>query len=180
LLLALVPFLLYYLLMGIKGLVAIYQKLFEQTGEQKQWLPATALIWLVVALNLYSNNQYIQRLTDPSPKYQLKWLKAFDENEDLIKHVGERVPKDAVVATQNPALVYLYTGRKTVASDDLVGAWEVWKKIGVRYLARTSPYRLENPDSSELKFVSIYRTNGPLNLRLLDLGEVATRPNWKD
>jgi hypothetical protein len=180
LLLPLVPFLLYYLLLGIKGLVAIYQKLFEQLAEQKQWVPATALIWLVVVFNLYSNNQYIQRLTEPSPKYQLKWLKAFDENEALIKYVGERVPKDAVIATQNPALVYLYTGHKTVSSDDPAGAWEVWKKLGVRYLARTSPYWLDNPDGSESKFITIYHPSGSLNLRVLDLGEIATRPDWKN
>ena len=180
LLLPQLPFLLYYLLMGTKGLAAIYQKLFEKAAEARQWIPATALIWLIVVLNLYSNNQFIQRLTDPSPSYQLKWLRAFDENEGLIKYVGENVPKDAVVATQNPALLHLYTGHKTVSSDDPAGAWEGWKKIGVRYLARTSPYRLENPDASEAKFKTIYRSGGFLNLRVLDLGEPATRPNWKN
>ncbi|MBI1765735.1 MAG: hypothetical protein HYR56_30390 [Acidobacteria bacterium] len=179
LLLPLVPLLLYYLLMGLKGFGDLYQLLTSEPAGRRQWLPATVLIWLIVVLNLYSNNQYIQRKNDPSPAYQLKWLKAFDENEALIKYVGERVPKDAVLATQNPALVNLYTGHKTVASDDPAGAWENWKKLGVRYLVRTSPYPLEKPDASESKFNILYRQGGQLNLRVVDLGEVATRQSWK-
>ena len=178
-LLPLVPLLLYYLLMGLKGFGDLSQMLTGEKASAKQWIPATALIWLIVVSNLYSNNQYIQRMNDPSPAYQLKWLKAFNENESLIKYVGDNLPKDAVLATQNPALVYLYTGHKTVASDDPVKAWENWKKLGVRYLVRTSPFPLDKPDASESKFNTTHRQGGMLNLRVVDLGEAATRQPWK-
>jgi hypothetical protein len=179
LLLPLVPLLLYYLLMGVRGFGDLYLMLTGEQAGAKQWIPATALIWLIVISNLYSNNQYIQRKTDPSPAYQLKWLKAFNENEAVIKYVGDNLPKDAILATQNPALVYLYTGHKTVASDDPAGAWENWKKLGVRYLVRTSPFPLDKPDASESKFNIIHRQGGMLNLRVVDLGEAATRQAWK-
>jgi hypothetical protein len=179
LLLPLVPLLLYYLLMGVKGFGDLYQMLTGEQAGAKQWLPATVLIWLIVVSNLYSNNQYIQRKNDPSPAYQLKWLKAFNENEAVIKYAGDNLPKDAVLATQNPALVYLYTGHKTVASDNPAGAWENWKKLGVRYLVRTSPFPLDKPDASESKFNIIHRQGGLLNLRVVDLGEAATRQAWK-
>lgn len=179
LLLPLVPLLLYYLLMGIKGFGDLYRMLTGEQAGTKQWMPATTLIWVIVVSNLYSNNQYIQRMNDPSPAYQLKWLKAFNENEAVIKYVGDNLPKDAVLATQNPALVYLYTGHKTVASDNPAGAWENWKKVGVRYLVRTSPFPLDKPDASESKFNIIYRQGGLLNLRVVDLGEAATRQAWK-
>ncbi len=179
LLLPLAPLLLYYLLMGVKGFGDLYQMLTGEQAGPKQWLPATALIWLIVVSNLYSNNQYIQRKNDPAPAYQLKWLKAFNENEVLIKYVGDNLPKDVVLATQNPALVHLYTGHKTVASDDPAGAWENWKKLGVRYMVRTSPYPLDKPDAAESKFNIIQRQGGLLNLRVVDLGEAATRQSWK-
>lgn len=179
LLLPLVPLLLYYLLMGVKGFGDLYLMLTGEPSSTKQWIPATVLIWLIVSSNLYSNSQYIQRMNDPSPAYQLKWLKAFSENESLIKYVGDNLPKDAVMATQNPALVYLYTGHKTVASDDPAGAWENWKRLGVRYMVRTAPFPLDNPDASENKFNIIRRQGGLLNLRVVDLGEAATRQPWK-
>lgn len=179
LLLPLVPLLLYYLLMGLKGIGDLYSLLTGEKASSKQWIPATALIWLIVVSDLYSNNQYIQRMSDPSPAYQLKWLKAFQENEALIKYVGDNLPKDVVLATQNPALVYLYTGHKTVASDDPAAAWENWKKLGVRYLVRTSPFPLDKPDASESRFNITHRQGGMLNLRVLDLGEAATRQPWK-
>jgi hypothetical protein len=181
LLLPLVPFLLFYLLASLQAFGDFYQKLSETTATaQKTWRPATVLIWLVVALNLQSNYQFIQRMSDPSPAHQLKWQQAFDENVSLIKYVGENVSQDAVLATQNPALVNLYTGHKTVASDDPAGAWEIWKKIGVRYLVRTAPYRLEKSDAAESKFKLLYRQGGALNLRVVDLGESATRPPWQN
>lgn len=179
LLLPLVPLLLYYLLMGCKGFGDLYSMLTGEKASTKQWIPATALIWLIVVANLYSNNQYIQRKNDPSPAYQLKWLKSFNENEALIKYVGDNLPKDVVLATQNPALVHLYTGHKTVASDDPAAAWENWKKLGVRYLVRTSPFPLDKPDASESKFNITHRQGGMLNLRVVDLGEAATRQPWK-
>lgn len=180
LLLPLVPLLLYYLMSGLKGIGELYQKLYEEALEEKTWLAATGFIWLVVLSNLYANYQFIQRKNDPSPAYQLKWLKSFDENVALIKYVGENVPKDVVLATQNPALVNLYTGHKTVASDDPANSWENWKKIGVRYIVRTSPFRLEKPDASESKFKTIYRPGGNLDLRVIDLGEASTRLPWKN
>lgn len=180
LLLPLVPFLLFYLLASLKSFGDFYQKLNETTAEPKTWVPATVLIWLIVILNLQNNYQFIQKMNDPSPAHQLKWQQAFDENAALIKYVGDNVPQDAVLATQNPALVSLYTGRKTVASDNPAGAWEIWKKLGVRYLVKTSPYRLEKPDDAESKFKPLYRQGGALDLRVIDLGEPTARPPWKN
>ena len=139
---------------------------------------ATALVWLFVGASVYSNFEFIQRKQDPSPTHGSKWIRAFNENEALIQYVAANVPKDTTLATQNPALVHLYTGHKTVASDDPASAWENWKKLGVRYLVQTSPYALGNPTANENKFRLAYRQEGAFNLRVLDLGEPAARPNW--
>ena len=88
------------------------------------------------------------------------------------------MPKNAVIAAQNPALLNLYTGHKTVASDDPAGSWETWNKLGVRYLARTSVGPLPKTDPNENKYQIVYRQNGGLNLRLVDFGDPASRPVW--
>ncbi len=178
LLLPLTPFLIFYLLAGTAELVALYQKL---TGEEKlsqRWIVATALIWLFFAASVYGNYEFINRKQDPSPILGSKWQRAFTENEALIKYCAENLPKDAVLATQNPALVHLYTGHKTVASDDPPTAWENWKKLNVRYLVQTSPYPLGNTSPNENKFRLAYRQEGALNLRVIDLGDPASRPDW--
>ena len=47
--------------------------------------------------DLYANYDYIQRKYDPSPAFRLRWIGIYEENEALIKHIGESVPKNAVI-----------------------------------------------------------------------------------
>ncbi len=178
LLLPLVPFLFYYLLMGVDGLAGLYRRLQTDAGPARESRALVVIAWLLVCFHLYGNVQYIQKKNEPQPEYGLRWLRAFDENLDLINYIGANVSKDDVIAAQNPALVHLFTGHKTVASDDPTGSWEIWKRIGVRYIARTSPLPLPRTEPAEATFRTIYRASGAYNLRLLDLGPPSSRPAW--
>ena len=180
LLLPLVPFLSYYLMLGVAALAAAVRKLRGNDAGAPRWAAATALVAAIVAFDLYSHAQYLRRLNDPSSGHALRWQRSFDANERLIRQLGEALPRDAVIATQNPALVHLYTGQKTVASVDPSHAWETWRKIGVRYLAQISPYRIESREPFESRFPTIYFSGGEFNFRVLDLGDPATRPSWMD
>jgi hypothetical protein len=57
------------------------------------------------------------------------------------------------VAADNPALVYLRTGRKTVAinsaGDD---KWRRWRRMGVRYVVSLSDGELLNDPRADLRF----------------------------
>ncbi|MGH9834321.1 MAG: hypothetical protein ACREBD_05945 [Blastocatellia bacterium] len=178
LLLPAAPFLLFYLLMGVRLIARLYQKLYSQPNPRGELVPLLIVSWLFAISSVYGNVQYIQKKYAPVPEERLQWISAFEENEALIKHISENVPKDEVIATQNPALVHLYTGHKTVALDDPASQWETWNRIGVRYLARTSPFPLPRPETSENKYRTIFRTSGPLGLRLVDLGSPSARPAW--
>jgi hypothetical protein len=178
LLLPLVPFLLFYILMGVRFFAGLYQKLYDEPKPRGALIPLLIFSWLFVLSNLYANYQYIQRKYDPIPANGLRWISTYEENEAFIKHIGENVPKTDVIATQNPALVHLYTGHKTVASDDPAGSWETWNRLHVRYLARTSPGPLPPPDANEGKYRNAFRQSGALNLRLVDLGDPSSRPAW--
>lgn len=178
LLLPLTPFVIFYVLAGTAEIIALFQKLTEQINIPQQWFFATALVWICVATNVYSNFDFIDRKNSPSPASSSKWIRSFNENEALIKYVAGNLPKDAVLASQNPALVHLYTGHKTVAFDEPATAWENWKKLGLRYVVQTSPYALGNPTPQENRFRIAYRQEGAFNLRVLDLGEPSSRPNW--
>jgi hypothetical protein len=177
LMLPLIPFLLFYVLMGGWAAIRLVQR-FSLESSPSSYLPLTLAVWAVVAFNIYSNVRYIQKRYDPVTANRLNWISAYDENEAIIRQAGETLPRDAIIATQNPALLNLYTGQKTVASDDPATAWETWNRLGVRYLVRTSASRLPSPDLAESKYHMIYHQPGALNLRIVDLGFPAGRLAW--
>ena len=82
-----------------------------------------------------------------------------------------------MIATNNPPLVHLYTGVKTIGSDYPAENWDDWNRLGVRYLARVSVYP-EVPDPSERKFNTVYRARSGMNFRVIDLGQPYSRPAW--
>ena len=178
LLLPLIPFIFFYLLMGVRLIVRLYRKLYAGPNPRGELIPLLIVSWLFVVSGLHANYQYIQRKYNPVPENRSRWISAFEENEAFIRYTGETVPKEDVIATQNPALVNLYTGRKTIASDDPASSWETWNRVGVRYLARTSPFQLPKPEANESKYRTIHRSAGALGLRLIDLGPPSSRPAW--
>jgi hypothetical protein len=92
--------------------------------------------------------------------------------------IRDHLPPDAIIAAQNPAQVYLFTGGQTIASDRPTEHWETWKRLNVRYLARTSFTPLPPIDTADLSYHDVYLPHGELNLRVLDLDPVATRVPW--
>lgn len=178
LVLPLAPFLLCYLLMGVRGIARLFRKLDKEARAGRESIAMLVFAWLFVLFNLYGNVRYIQKKNEPQPENGLRWIRSFEENLDLINHISANIPKEDVIATQNPALVHLFTGHKTVASDDPAGSWEAWNRIGVRYLAQTSPLPLARSEPAENKFRTVYRADGMLNLRLIDLGPPSSRPVW--
>ncbi len=178
LLLPLVPFLLFYMLMGMRAVYQLLHSLLKVSKPQAEWRLVTAIVWGICALSIYNNVVFIQKKYHSVPGYDLRWIRAFEENERFFNYVGQTIPKSEVIATQNPALLHLYTGHKAIASDDPAGSWETWNRLGVRYLVRSSPYPLRAPDAAESQYKVIYRHNGSLNLRITDLGEPSSRPVW--
>jgi len=92
----------------------------------------------------------------------------------------DNLPRNEIIATSNPGLVYLYIGNKTVAFHNPAGNWDWWKQANVRYLVRTSSFVLPPPESDpEERWLKIlYRQPGVLNLRIADFGPEATRGSW--
>ena len=144
------------------------------------WITLTICAWMIAALNVYANFVFIQKQYDSGVRMQ--WHSDFAENETLLRQVRENLPAGAVLATQNPALVHLFTGHKTVALGDPATSWEMWKRLGVRYLVYASPNPLPPFEPVENKYPTILRQSGHgerLNLRVVDLGPPSSRPAWE-
>lgn len=169
--LPLIPFVIFYFVMGIRAVYLLLRK----SDDQRQWAAATAFVLLIAAVNVYGNMTFIAKKFDSLDRPQ--WLQIFDEAEAMFKWINEHAAKTDVIATANPPLVYLYTGAKTISSDDPVENWDNWNRLGVRYLVRASVFP-EIPDPSERKFNTVYRARGAVNFRVIDLGPPNARPVW--
>jgi hypothetical protein len=135
-------------------------------------------VGVILAVNLYGNAAYLIKLSGSLLERPVT-IRIFEENEDLLKWVRERVPNDGAIATSNPPLVYLLTGRKSVGSDNPAKYWETWNQLGVRYLVRTQyALRPVQNDAAEATYKTLYRQRGELNLRVVELGPPPARPVW--
>ncbi len=177
-LLPLMPFLLFYLLESFRGIREFAQQKFQSKTTTPAWRSLTIAAGLILALFVFDHVVYLSKRSDLSAAEYLPWRAIFDENEEALKWMREKTNKDAVIASLNPALVHLYTGRKTVASNNPEGNWENWKRLNVRYLAYISVYPVGDPGMGEGRFDQAYRSRGTLKLRVMDLGRPETRLPW--
>jgi hypothetical protein len=123
--LPLAPYLFFYLLTGLRTITTA--------------LPATRILVLcVIGLNIADHTQYIlgSRLAP------LDWRADAQEVDALLEWMRQNLTGDGYVATTNPPLVYLRTGRRTVAIDEPGANWQRWKSMGVRYLVTLRPAEL--------------------------------------
>jgi hypothetical protein len=177
-LLPLSPFLLYYLVESVRGIHEIARQKLGIKLRPEPWRAMAALAGCLLALSVFDHAAYLRARRDLSPAEYLPWRAIYDENRAVIDWLGERAPKDAVIASENPAITYLYTGRKSVAIDDPAGNWENWKRLNVRYMARLSVFPASDPGMDEGRFNMPFRSKGPLKLRVTDLGPKENRIPW--
>ncbi len=173
--LPLIPFVIFYFALGIRELATLIQRLRQTANLDSSWKAALVVVALIAVVNIYGNVSYIYKSGNVMERPQ--WLQTFDEAEAMLKWVKSNVPSSDAIATLNPPLVYLFTDRKTIASDFPVDNWENWKRLGVRYVVKAAVYG-EAPDPSEQKFKVVYRAPGKVNFRVIDLGPAESRPNW--
>jgi hypothetical protein len=76
--------------------------------------------------------QYVWQVRNGS---ETPWLRDYREVQAVSSWMNEHLAQPGAVTTTNPPLVYLLTGRKTVAYVDVSASWPRWQGMGVRYAA---------------------------------------------
>ncbi len=175
--LPLTPFALYYMLLGLRSIFYAHLRL-RQEARRPVWTGMTVIAVFVVAIHVYGNVSYLQLLYSDNASDRPGLMRAFEENVEVLRWMQQRVPAKSVVACTNPGLVHLYTGLKTVASDDPQQNFANWNRIGVRYLAYISAMRMKEPDLAESRYTVVHKSRGDLNLRVVDLGPPESREYW--
>ncbi|MBS1789571.1 MAG: glycosyltransferase family 39 protein [Acidobacteria bacterium] len=178
-LLPLAPFLFAYLLESLRGIREFARTKFESKASAEPWRAMTILAGLLLVIFLYDHSAFLAKRSDLSRAEYLPWQAIFNENLEALNWIKEKTPEDAVVCSMNPAMVSLYTGRKSVASNNADANWENWKRLNVRYMAYLSVFPIADPGLDEGRFDQVYRSKGPLKIRVMDLGRKETRLPWK-
>lgn len=138
-LLPLLPFLLLYALEGLRFLLSQGQQFTRfslRAQEQNVWQVA---VWGLVVFCLATHVAYIRALRSPATERPI-WTQKFEESERVMAWVGQHVPSDQIIATDNAPLLHLMTGHKTISSDELqstsstpVSSRPYWNKFKVQY-----------------------------------------------
>lgn len=97
------------------------------------WHPASARIALMVVLGfqLMDHSLFIREKRAGTAV----WGAEAADAEALLTWMGTHLDGPGAIASSNPGLVYLRTGRKGVVSSFPDANWERWRASGVRYVA---------------------------------------------
>jgi hypothetical protein len=176
--LPLAPFLLHYLFESLRVIQVVSRRKLRMDARPEPWKALMIAAGCILAVFLFDHAAYWSARKDLTAAEYLPWRVIHDENRAVLDWINERAQPEVVVASENPALVYLYTGRKSLAFTDPMGNWENWKRLNVRYIARLSAFPLAAPGMDEGRFNMPFNPKGPLNLRVVDLGATANRLPW--
>jgi hypothetical protein len=165
----LAPFILFYFLIGCTKVYHLHLRLREEP-RKPGWPGLAAVAGILAAISLVGHGIYLHKKFSSNPADKPAWTRMYEENRQVLDWVNERAPEGSVVATTNPALVYLMSGKKTISANDPVRRWDVWTRTRTRYLAYVSALRIKDPDYAESRYQTVLEPKGELNLRIVDLG----------
>jgi hypothetical protein len=123
--LPLAPFVAFYFFAGVDAIAAAVKR--TRPGEFGAAFRISAACILV--LFMIDHAGYLQGLRADRGTWQM----SHQEVRGVIEFMNNELP-DGTVATSNPGLVWLLTGRKTVALMNPLTHWSEWQAAGIRYV----------------------------------------------
>lgn len=153
--LPLAPFLVAYFMTGAEALARSFQA--------KAALPAfRGVAACLVFFLAVEHGQYIWRKFHGQP---LPWIEEGREVRAVADHVNRHLPVDMTAVSTNPALLYLLTGRHSVAYVEPIHRWRQWRRENIQYAVALHLVPKPNPS---LGYRLVYESPG-LGLWILDL-----------
>jgi hypothetical protein len=147
--LPLVPFLLCYFVFGLEALATA----LARAGLRITLASESAVrifLFVIIGLNVMDHTQYIaQAYGDPRGA---SWKAHADDIDQVFSWIQKDGTRDGAIAADNPALVYLRTGRRTIAISSTVDKWGRWDRMGVRYVVSLSDGELLVDRRATLRF----------------------------
>lgn len=128
--LPLVPFLLIYFVFGVETIGGWIGRLHRSIAPAP-YSVARIFLFVLIGLHVMDHSQYIA--LSYGDVYGGQWKSEAAGIHQVLNWIREHPDPPGAVAADNPALVYLYTGRQTVAFDSYDDKWDRWRRMGVRY-----------------------------------------------
>ncbi len=162
--LPLLPFLAYYCFCGIRAIYLVNQKFMQQANTSGESRIVTIAAGLLILLFCYDHTAYIISKHSSDIEKTPVWLRGYAENEKMLNWMKENIKQEnAIIATNNPGLVYLWTNKKSVGVKSITEPWELWKTLNVRYLTYLG-FKHEVPERAveELPYKTAYVNGGKI------------------
>jgi len=99
--------------------------------------------------------EHVQYIAAARRGSQPPWLRDYEEVKHVTDWFNASVPDRNPIASSNPGLMYLATGRKTVALSNPRTHLEEWQTLGVRYAVAL--HEADKPPRS-LRFQPLYES----------------------
>lgn len=175
----LTPFMIFYFFVGLRHITALLRR-WTPTLNQWNWrISVSAAVWVIVVMNILGNTLYIGMLYGFS-SMRSGWTETFEESEKTLEWVRQNVPQDVVIASDNPAMIHLFTGHRTISSDEPDKNIATWNRLGVRYLVGPwyRQFVLPAPNSQDGKYKTLFTSGPNANLWVVDFGEEVASLPW--
>lgn len=127
--LPLAPFLLLYFWRGADATCAlVVRAVWASTPRARA---GRVVLLAIVGLNLIDHAIYIRIKNTTSSS---EWVQLARETDEVLVWMNQNLHDTAAVASTNPGLVFLRTGRTAYAPTNLLTDWPRWQAHGVRYV----------------------------------------------
>ena len=146
--LPLAPFVVFYFVCGLEVLSAALAR-SREWGFGGAFRIAAACI---LAFFCVEHLVYIRSMTSATPPV---WLAEHARVTAVTDWLAANLTGDGSVASNNPGLVYLSTGRRGVSMGNARANWQHWQRSGIRYGVALHP--ADKPDES-LDYQTLYQS----------------------
>jgi hypothetical protein len=154
----LLPFLLYYFLLGTAEIYRLLTKALQRRPPRDRWAASRVVLIIIVGLYLYDHGLYIAAThADPTSWQYPEWRRQFNAVRQAERWIQSHTLESEVVAGDNVPITYLYSGRHT----DMCDPAECAQK-GVRYYVKAEDYDLSMPSRV------VFQSSSP-TVQVLDL-----------
>lgn len=166
------PFIFFYLITGIGSVLRFVRerRTSEKTGDLTVIVAAA---FLVISLFGHGWTIYDRQEKD---LLGFTWEVAFEDTEKMMDWVSKNIPQSEVIISNNPALLTLFTGHKSVNLDLTPERWEYFRRANLRYavLHRYEGNDFWLPGSNSV----LYRVGNQADFKVVDLGLPEKRASY--
>lgn len=160
-LLPVLPFLAHALVAGVALLVATAVRFMGLDGARGVRIGAragAAVLALLLAIDVAGLARDVLDARGLRPGRRTAWRAAFAENLAVLDWVRERVPPETVLASHNPAMVYLFTGRRAVGTWEPAENIASWRAANVKYWVDNTVADYRFPDMEKSGLAPLMKT----------------------